>query len=309
MMLPVEIRTIGQRFTGQQGLQGNPVAFARTGKIDQIQDRVVQVVPHHHGVFRTSFLGHPGSTNHHGHPQTTFIQLHFEPTQSAVGTKELRVKPPQFKSRAVVAGEDHDRVVPFAPCFDRVEDSSEVAIHAGDHRGVRRPRRGVWQVTSTAFVGRIVPPLVVVIRDQIRRRLQRQVRHDRGNVHEPRLIFGHRVQPSQSIFANGIRPPSLAQQTAIVPGQQHHLIVCIEISRKKVVGVELAQVAVEPVEAKIFGVTMGFTHAAQPPFTKSTSGVAGLLQLRGQGGRAFGHGPLAGKTAFHLGQFTVVADG
>ena len=73
-------------------------------------------------------------------------------------------------------------------------------------------------------------------------------------------------------------------------------------------GVELAQVTVEPVEAKIFGVTMGFTHATQPPLTKRTSGVAGLLQLRGQGGRSFGHGPLAGKTAFHLGQFTVVAN-
>ena len=44
MMLPVKIRTIGQRFSGQQGLE-KTVAFARTGKVDQIQDRVVQVVP------------------------------------------------------------------------------------------------------------------------------------------------------------------------------------------------------------------------------------------------------------------------
>ena len=76
----------------------------------------------------------------------------LKPAQRAVGVEAFGVLA-AFAVRAVVAGEQHERVVGDAEAIERVEQPADVGVQPGDHRGLTLVGLGPVAVGVIAQIG------------------------------------------------------------------------------------------------------------------------------------------------------------
>ena len=226
--------------------------------------------------------------------------------------------------RGAVVGREHDdRVFGEAKLVDKVEHSTDVAIHPRDHRGVGGARGEVRCVAVALGPGerRVVPFLREVRFEFLVRHVQRDVRDDGRVVEEKRLVAVF-AEERQRLFVDAVRRVVLSLENVVaarvgrvgIPGQRrvarhrrvvvqrNALEVAPEIIRIIAVRVALAVVAKKPVEALVDRIALR-AGKTESPFAERTGAVAVTTQQLGDGLLRLGDGPLA----FRL-HFAVVAN-
>ena len=191
-----------------------------------------------------------------------------------------------FVVRAVVAGEDDEGVVGEAELVEVIEQAADVAVEAGDHGGVAlvlgRPIGG--------GIGAVIGDMRAVFEVAIS--LVVGVRDDRAPIEEEGagLMLGDELEGFVGEEIIGIEQTVAGVTAAVVAdggdvvGQGDFGFVAPEELGEVVVGVVLAEVAEEVIEAMVAGqAAFGFADVAEAPFADERGGVAGLLEDAGHG--------------------------
>jgi len=243
-----------------------------------------------------------GPVGHQRHADAALVEGGLHPAEGSIGAEEGTIHP-AVEGRAVVAGEQHQRVLLEAALADPLEEQAEVPVHARDHRRVRGSRRGVREVALRPQVRRLVPTLVRVLGQGVRGHLQRRVRDRRGEVEEEGLLgLGRLIQERERrsehhvlrvVLAGEARPgrrvgrrlgePRRGRVPRIGQGQRHTVLP--ERGRVVVVGLLLAEVPREGVEPLCEGTAL-VVGCAEAPLPERTRAVAGSLEDGAHGLRA-----------------------
>ena len=228
------------------------------------------------------------------HADAAFVQVPLHPAQRAVGIKSLDILP-AFVVRAVVAGEQYQRVIVDAELLQRVDQSPDTFIHARDHRGLPFIGIGPRPIGVVAVIGHFLAiaqcaaSFIVGMRN----------RHRPKQKERPLSICAHKVDrlacdQIMTVF-NFLRRIATGRVWLRVVGyyilQRDSLRIAPQKIGIVVVGVRLVEIAVEVVEALIVGQALvAALRIAQPPFAAQRRRVAGLLEhfgnrhiLRAQG--------------------------
>ena len=203
----------------------------------------------------------------------------LQSTPRAVGVEEAAVRSPRAtRGRAVVAREDHDRLLLQPQLRNDVQQRANSAIHVRHHRGIPGARRRVHLVTVALLERRLRdPPLV--LRKRSLRYLHRHVRHRQRQVQEERLVrmVSHeRLRP----LDEEILRVMLSRKRTRVARQLHATVFVPQVARVMIVGVALAVVAVEAVETLPQRTPLAVEHP-EPPLPDRRRRVAALLQELG----------------------------
>ncbi len=183
--------------------------------------------------------------------------------------------------RAVVRGEEHERLPVDAVPPQPLEQSADVAVHTCDHGSFRLLRLGPVPILVDAEVGHLhtrLLGLVVSVRDGVG-----QVEEEGAilaAVHEGQGLVRQHVMAVIDLPA-GHALPVRALVGHDVP-QGHSLLVAEEEGGVVVVRVALVQVAEEGVEA-LPGRHAGGALVAQAPLADEAGGIPRLLELLGDG--------------------------
>src|SRR5207247_10989566 len=81
----------------------------------------------------------------HRHANAALVEIALDPAKAAAALEEDRITA-AFLVRAVVADEQHERASFDVACAKYIDQPADVAIHAHDHRGECRVRRGLVTV-------------------------------------------------------------------------------------------------------------------------------------------------------------------
>ena len=194
--------------------------------------------------------------------------------------------------RAVVGGEEDQRVRPQPELLQQVEDPADAPVQPGHHRGVAGPGRGVRLIAPLAPIGGIVPA-APVLGERVLRDLDGHVRDGERQVEEEGLILV-RGEEREGLGLEEVVRVLPARRAAGVALELDLAAVALEVAGIVVVGVPLAVVAEEVVEALAPGVALR-ADRAQAPLADAGGGVALFLEHLGEGDLAVRERDLAGK--------------
>jgi hypothetical protein len=261
-----------------------------------------------------------GPAHECGDAETAFIEGALAAAEVAVGVEKIGVGAAEaVVERAVVGGENPERVALEAELFDEIHEAADLAVEARDHRGVGGARVLVREVAAGAVVG-LLGEFAAILGERVLGDLEREVRNGGGNVTEKRAVFV-RADEGAGLFGDQIGGVDLAGERRVGGGggevgaggeflvrgefgvaDLDVALVVPEVRGVEVVGDGLAVVAVKTIEALLERHAVG-AGSAEAPFAETAGGVArGFEKFRERDGVG-GDGELA------LGfQLAVVAD-
>ena len=187
------------------------------------------------------------------------------------------------------------------------------ALFGSQDGGVGGPRGvvGGVAIASGAGEGRVFPAQLVVLLELFIRNVQRHVRNDGRIIEEEGPVFigadefqrllidpvGRVILSLEDVVAAGIFGVGAFWQRGVpwngrlvVEGDPH--LIAPEVGGVVAVGVALAVVAEEPVEALVDGISLG-SGSSEPPFSEGSGSVAAFFESLGDGLFGIGDGPLA----------------
>ena len=123
-----------------------------------------------------------------GRADAPFVEVFLVAAEVAIAAEELRIGAAERKDRAIIAGENHQRLVVEAEFLEQGHEPADVAVHAGDHRGISGAWRGVIGVV-VGICERRLGPLAAVFRERVFGHLEREVRDGEGEVEEERIVL------------------------------------------------------------------------------------------------------------------------
>ena len=229
-----------------------------------------------------------------GHDQRNadapLVQIALVAAETAGAFEERGVVAPQLERRSIVARQNDDGLLENPFTRERVDEASDVPVEPGHHRRVGRPRRLVRKVALPPLVRRLFPTTPIRI-ERVIRHLQREVR-DRRGIHEEEGTISVRRDERLAPLDHRIGRVDCAGESTRIPVEKQFVAILDEVGRIEVVGVPLAQIPDEPVEAVIARKTPG-PRTAQSPLACEIGRIAPALQRRREGLRSDRHARLS----------------
>ena len=161
-----------------------------------------------------------------------------------------------------------------------VEESPDLLVHVADHGGVSRTWSRV-RLVALSGVGRLFP-LVDVGAQFVVGNLESEVGND-GRIVEKEGFVLVLIDEGESCVSDELRRVLFAVNGCGVAFQWNALVLVDNVFGEEVVGVALAVVAVESIEALFQGIAFG-SGLAEPPFSKSAGGITFAFEQFSNGG-------------------------
>ena len=258
-----------------------------------------------------------GPRDRRRHPQASLVGRTLPLPKVAVAPEPVGIEAATSgERRPVVTREHEDRVVGQPQFLEQRDDPAHLPVHPRDHRRVGRKRPATGHVAPATEIGLLRAEVCLIVgqRGLIGRHLEREVGHRGGHVEEERprrvtadegeLLGGDQV--GRILLAGELREGCVvSRRRGRHRAPAGHLLVagegCIlepdlvavapEMAGIEGVGLPLAVVAVEPVEAAGHRIRHA-PRRAQPPLAEATGGVASVVEDLRERERAGRHGEL-----------------